>query len=392
MSKTNQPELDVGRIKAINQSLRQFIDRETLVGAVVLVAQHGRVVYAGAKGWADRETGTLMTFGTAFRLASLTKLLTSVAALKLCELGKLALNVPITTWLPEFRPRLPNGTKPDITLKQLLSHTAGFGYSFEMGLNNAYDRAEVSDGMDLSFVTAEEHLRRLASVPLLHAPGTVWRYSLATDVVGFILERATGQPLPTVIAECVTRPLGMNDTAFEPSSDLPIAQAYRDPRGAEIRPVRMEGNDWVDLPTGRLRISTQRIHAHGMWPAGGVGMVGTADDYLKLLESLRLGSGPLLSLESTQLLLSNALGELPVGSRGPGWGFGLGPLVMTDPSCTNQPQGKGTWSWCGVYGNHYWVDPQAGISFIALTNTCVAGAWGNFAESMISNIYSNSIN
>jgi CubicO group peptidase (beta-lactamase class C family) len=388
MSTPNQPELDAGRISAMNQALRQFIDRETLVGAVVLVAQRGRVVYAGAKGWANRETGVAMTRGTGFRLASLTKLLTSVAALRLCELGTLALDAPITRWLPGFRPRLPDGTTPDITLAQLLCHTAGFGYRFEMGLDNAYDRAGVSDGMDLSPVTAAEHLRRLASVPLLHAPGTAWRYSLATDVVGFILERATGQPLPTVIAECVTRPLGMHDTAFEPPPDLPLAQAYRDPRGVETRPARMDDDDWIDLPTGRLRLSTRRVHAHGMWLAGGVGMVGTADDYLKLLESLRMGAGPLLSPESTQLLLANALGALPVGERGPGWGFGLGPLVMTDPARAQQPQGAGTWSWCGVYGNHYWVDPQAGISFIALTNTGVAGAWGDFADSMISTLYS----
>lgn len=398
MNRQNPPELDARRVGALNQALQQFIDRETLVGAVVLVAQRGRVVYAGAKGWANRETGVAMTRGTGFRLASLTKLLTSVAALRLCELGTLALDAPITRWLPGFRPRLPDGSAPAITLAQLLCHTAGFGYGFEMGLDNAYDRAGVSDGMDLSALTAAEHLRRLASVPLLHAPGTAWRYSLATDVVGFILEQATGQPLPAVIAECVTRPLGMNDTAFEPPPDLPLAQAYRDPRGAETRPARMDGDDWIDLPTGRLRLSTRRAYARGMWPAGGVGMVGTADDYLKLLESLRLGGSPLLSSASTRLLLGNALdsafcqaaGALPVGERGPGWGFGLAPLLITDPQLARQPQGAGTWSWCGVYGNHYWVDPQAGISFVALTNTGVAGAWGDFADSMISTLYSKS--
>ena len=90
---------------------------------------------------------------------------------------------------------------------------------------------------------------------------------------------------------------------------------------------------------------------------------------------------------STQLLLSNALGELPVGKRGPGWGFGLRPLVLTDPALAHQPQGAGTWSWCGVYGNHFWVDPLEGISFIALTNTGVAGAWGDFSNSIVYNLY-----
>lgn len=113
-------------------------------------------------------------------------------------------------------------------------------------------------------------------------------------------------------------------------------------------------------------------------------MLGTADDYLRLLECLRLGGAPLLSAVSTERLLNNAIGSITIASRGPGWKFGLGPMILADPAAVRgQQQGVGTWSWCGLYGSHYWVDPVSALSMVVLTNTAVAGAWGEFADTLV---------
>lgn len=324
---------------------------------------------------------------TRFRLASLSKLLTSVTALRLCEMGVLALDAPVTCWLRDFRPRLANGREPVIELRHLLSHTSGLGYGFEQPPGNAYERAGVSDGLDATKISLEENLRRLARLSLLFEPGTGWRYSLGTDVMGAVIEQATGRPLGEAVARWVTRPLGMTGTAFPGIEDCPPepAVAYKD---GPVLPIAIEPDDVLELDGGRARVSSARAFDPDQYPSGGAGMLGTADDYLKLLECLRQGGAPLLSRGSTGRLLGNAIGDARMKSRGPGWTFGLGPAVLTDPAATGHLQGEGTWSWCGLYGSHYWVDPLAGISLVAMTNTAVAGAWGEFADGLVAAIYS----
>ncbi|OCR22292.1 esterase [Pseudomonas syringae] len=378
------PMIDAARVKRLAGVWQEFVESGRIVGGMLLVAERGELRFASARGWADRENRRRVTPDTRFRLASLTKLLTSVAALRLCESGRLSLDEPITRWLLDFRPRLADGAEATITLHHLLSHTAGLSYGFEQSVGNAYERAGVSDGLDHSGFDLQHNLTRLAGVPLLFKPGEAWGYSLATDVVGAIIEQASGMSLPQAIERWVTQPLAMNATEFVATDNQSLAVAYRD---SAREPLRIGRADVLELDSGEARLSATRVTDPQAYPSGGAGLIGTAENYLKLLECLREGGAPLLSLASTASLLGNAIGDLPISNRGPGWKFGLGPMVLTDPGLAKHKQGAGTWSWCGLYGCHYWVDPAAGISLVALTNTAVTGAWGTFADALVDALY-----
>ncbi|EFW84483.1 s C beta-lactamase [Pseudomonas savastanoi pv. glycinea] len=372
-------------VQRVDKVWQRFIDQRRIVGGVLLLARQGRLVYASALGWADREQQIPVTRSTRFRLASLTKLLTSVVVLRLCEQGILDLKTSVTDWLPAFRPRLVSGREPVITLQHLLSHTCGLSYGFEQTPGNAYERAGVSDGLDWVPFDLPENLTRLARLPLLFEPGSAWGYSLGTDVLGAVIEQATGMPLSEAVAKWVTLPLRMDATSFRHDQQLTLASAYKDSVNG---PQRIGDNDVLLLDSGQARLSSARARDAGAYESGGAGMLGTADDYLRLLECLRLGGAPLLSAVSTERLLNNAIGSITIASRGPGWKFGLGPMILADPAAVRgQQQGVGTWSWCGLYGSHYWVDPVSALSMVVLTNTAVAGAWGEFADTLVDALY-----
>ncbi|EKN47030.1 MULTISPECIES: serine hydrolase domain-containing protein [Pseudomonas syringae group] len=377
-------QVDEPAVQRLAEVWQGWVDSGQIVGGVLLVAQGGVLRYVSARGWADRERRVTVTRDTRFRLASLTKLLTSVTALRLCEQGVLGLDAPVTDWLPAFRPRLSDGREPVITLRHLLSHSSGLGYGFEQLPGNTYELAGVSDGLDRVAFDLQENLSRLAKLPLLFEPGTAWGYSLATDVLGAVIEQGTGRGLSQVIDEQVARPLGMASTSFRQDHGR-LARAYKDGAGA---PERIGDGDVLVLESGTARVSSGRVYDAQAYESGGAGMLGTADDYLKLLECLRLDGAPLLNSVSTAALLSNAIGKVTLKGRGAGWTFGLGPVILADPLAAGQRQGAGTWSWCGVYGSHYWVDPVSEISLVVLTNTAVAGAWGRFADALVEAVYS----
>lgn len=376
--------VDQATIKRIDEVWHGAVDQGRIVGGVLLLAQAGELRYAYARGWADREALRPITRNERFRLASLTKLITSVCILRLQEHGLLSIDDAVTRWLPDFTPKLADGSMPIITLRHLLSHTSGLAYGFELPPGNAYEQAGVSDGLDLVAFDQAENLRRLASIPLLFKPGSAWRYSIATDVLGVVIQRATGMTLPEAIEHWVTGPLGMSATGFHEGDPQTLACAYKD--DAHL-PVLINCADELRLETGRASVSACRGGDPYAWPSAGAGMIGSADDYLRLLECLRLGGAPLLTKAATSSLLSNAIGEVQIEGRGPGWKFGLGPMLLTDPQQARHLQGPGSWSWCGIYGCHYWVDPQAAISLVAMTNTAVAGAWGAFPDALIEAIY-----
>lgn len=375
---------DAHALQRVSEQWHRHVDSGQIVGGVLLLAQAGELRYASARGWADREAGRVMQRDTRFRLASLTKLLTSMTALRLCELGMLDVQQPVSDWLGDFRPRLANGREAAITLQHLLSHTSGLSYGFEQPQGNAYQACGVSDGLDNVQLTLEQNLQRLTQVPLLFAPGSAWGYSLATDVLGAVIEKASGLPLAQAIARWVTEPLQMTATGFVDQPERLLARPYKDAPGL---PQAIADHDSLLLDSGLASLSASRAYTADAYASGGAGLLGTADDYLRLLECLRMGGAPLLTPASTAAMLGNALGHLPMASRGPGWGFGLGPAVLTDPTAAGQLQGSGTWGWCGLFGCHYWVDPQAQLSLVVMTNTAVAGAWGALADAIVAAIY-----
>ncbi|MEB1528915.1 serine hydrolase domain-containing protein [Xanthomonas sp. WHRI 7945] len=368
---------------AIDAALRQ----QRLVGAVVLVAHRGSCVYRRAAGWADREAQRPMREDTGFRLASVSKLVVATAALALVAQGRLTLDAPIARWLPWFRPTLADGRVPDISLRQLLSHSAGLGYRFLEPADGAHARAGVSDGMDNSGLSLEDNLRRLAEVPLQYAPGTGWGYSLSIDVAGAVLQAASGQSLPALVRELVTAPLGMHATAFhaEDAASLAVPYVNGDPA-----PHRLgEGEIVAPFADGAgIVFHPSRALDRDAFASAGAGMVGTADDVLRLLETLRSGGAPLLPAS-----LVAEMGRAQAGdfgpADGPGWGYGLGFAVLRDPAPTATPEAPGSWRWGGAYGHAWFVDPARQLSVVALTNTLYEGMSGAFVVELRDAVYAS---
>lgn len=359
---------------------------QRLVGAVVLVARNGEMIHCQAAGFADRETARPMSLDTVFRLASVSKPIVSAAALVLVAQGRLDLDAEITRWLPEFRPRLPDGGPARITARQLLSHTAGLGYRFlEADELGPYALAGVSDGLDASRVSLEENLRRIASVPLRYEPGRGWGYSLASDVLGALIARIHGTPLDQAVSRLVTAPLGMADTGFVARDPQAVAVPYVNDAP---RPHRLAEGERVAAAEGTVGItySPARVFDAGAFPSGGAGMAGTAGDVLRLLEVLRQDGGALLPRDIVgEMGRDQARGlELP---GMPGVGFGLGFSVLRDPRLAGSPESAGTWRWGGAYGHFWFVDREQGLSCVALTNTLFEGMSGRFVGDLRDAVY-----
>lgn len=370
----DQPSLRVRLDRAVDRAIREH----RIVGTVVIVAIDGKVVYHRAAGLADRERKKPMKEDTIFRLASMSKSIVSMAALRLADQGVLHLDDPVTRWIPSFKPTAPDGAPATITIRQLLNHTAGLTYSFLEPANGPYHRAHVSDGLDQPGLSMEENLRRISSVPLAYKPGTGWGYSVADDVLGEIIARATGKPLPVVVKSLVTIPLKMSSTSFSVIDRSRLAAAYAD--GAK-HPVLMTDSQVIPVAGfAGVRYSPTRAFNARSFPSGGAGMVGTSPDYLRLLEEIRTGKHKVLHSQTLASMRSVQTGNLPISVAGPGWGFGYGFSVLKDPALAKTPQSKGTAQWGGAYGGSWFIDPVRRISVVALTNTTFEGMSGKFPK------------
>lgn len=371
------------RIQAVVQ---QALDERRLVGAVVLAARDGALIHRQAAGWADRESRRMMTADALFRLASVSKPIVSTAALALVAQGRLSLDDSLERWLPEFRPRLADGQPARIAVWQLLSHTAGLGYRFfEADANGPYAQAGVSDGMDASGISLAENLRRIASVPLLYEPGTSWGYSLATDVLGALIERVHGEPLDAAVRQLVTGPLGMADTGFVAPDAQRVATAYV---SDEPQPHPLAEGETVSPFEGAvgIRYSPARIFDPQAFPSAGAGMAGTAEDFLRLLEALRQGGGAILPNALIAEMARDRTGDLELPNA-PGFGFGLGFSVLRDRTLAASPESEGTWRWGGAYGHSWFVDRALGLSVVAFTNTLYEGMSGRFVSDLRDAVY-----
>lgn len=365
------PALPSAPDPALAARLDAVIDKaiadQQLVGTVVLIARDGKIVYARGAGLADREAKLPVREDTLFRFASMSKPVVSIAALALVDRGKLTLDDPVTKWLPDFRPKLADGREPTITVRQLITHTSGLTYKFLEPAGGAYHKAEVSDGLAEPGLSADVNLRRLASVPLLHEPGTKWNYSLSIDVLGEVVARAGGGTLPQVVEQLVTRPLGMSTTSFTVTDRARLAWPY----AVATPPVRMTEPHDMSMMGMSVRLSPARIFDPASFPSGGAGLAGTAHDYLRFLEAMRTGGAPILRPETARAAVSDQLGGRGAEFLGPGATFGFGFGVTTDPAAAKSLRGAGAFGWAGIYGTTSWVDPGARLSVVILTN--VAG-------------------
>ncbi|MFJ9024345.1 serine hydrolase domain-containing protein [Streptomyces sp. NPDC102259] len=371
--------LDAKALDRLDQHVAHFVDEGRLPGFLVSVSRGGRVAHLTAHGHRDIAAGLPVEADTLYRIYSMTKPVTSVAALILVEEGRLRLDDPVADHLPAFAEQrvYTGGSGADLTtrpvgqpllVRHLMTHTAGLTFAFyhchpvdalyrEAGLESA-----VLPGSDLAG-TVEAYAR----LPLQFEPGTQWNYSVATNVLGRIIEVVSGRPLDEFIAERIFRPLGMPDAGFQVTDEQAgrLAELYGDADSGGIE--RIPG-----LPLfGRPRFLS-----------GSGGMVATAYDIHRFSELLRrrgeLDGVRLLQPETVDLMTRNhlpggvdlrTLGSRPAHDEpgNDGVGFGLGVSVVTDPSRTQAPSGLGTYGWSGVATTTFWVDPSRDLTVQFLT-------------------------
>ncbi len=362
------------RLARIDAALQGYVDRGEVAGVVGLIARRGQVVYHRSFGHRDIEANAPMSNDVIFRIASMTKPITSVAAMMLWEEGRFQLRDPVSKFLPEFADMdiaVPVGpaesargpfkrvkaTVP-ITIQHLLSHTAGLPNPYR-GLTQPLYR-EVRASLEPGG-TVGDYVQALAKLPLNFEPGERWEYGPATDVVGRLVEVLSGTTLDEYFLERIFRPLGMADTHFYlPRSKLPrFAANYAPTEEGKIklqdRPD--EGSRWVKEP-------------HSYFSGGG-GLVSTAGDYFRF-QQMMLNGGELdgvriLSPRTVRLMTASHTGDMAVWLRGPGSGFGLGYAVTTDIGSSAMPSAKGTFAWGGAFCTWFWVDPEDELIGILMT-------------------------
>ncbi|MDG5495308.1 serine hydrolase domain-containing protein [Niveispirillum sp. BGYR6] len=371
---TAAPAADPAMTARLDQAINQAIASKRIVGTVVLVANEGEIIYHRAAGFADREAARSMREDAIFRLASISKPIVSAAFMRLVEDQTVDLDDPVTKWLPDFRPRMANGDEPSITLRQLLTHMSGLSYRFLEPAGSPYHRLNVSDGMDQPGLGLDENLHRLGQAPLAFHPGDGWRYSLGIDVLGAVIEKATGERLPDLVRARVTGPLEMRDTGFVVTDPSRLATPYAD--GAP-EPIRMTDGIFVALWNAGANFAPSRALNLASYASGGAGMVGTAGDVLRFLETIRTGGGSILLPATVAAMMRDQVGP-KAQTQGPGWGFGYGWAVLNDPASAGTPQSAGTIQWGGAYGHSWFVDPARKLTVIALTNTAFEGMSGAF--------------
>lgn len=365
---------------SLSQRVDAVIDaalEKRIVGCVVLVHEGGKGVYARAAGFADREAGTPVREDTIFRLASVTKPIVAAAALKIMDLGLLSLDDPVTKYLPFFTMRAPNGSRPAITIRHLLTHTSGI----------AYDKlpADVTRGLDPKpLFPLEENLRRLARSELAFLPGENWAYGMGIDVLGGVIGAINGDisDVEAVARRYVLDPLGMSDTRFTVTDPARLAVPYGD--GDPI-PFRMGEPQLIMSPFGGSNVmSPKRIFERAAAQAGGSGMAGTAGEFMKLLDAIV--GGDFLKPATRVAAFSNQVGSFLTGRRA-GEQFGYLGAVITDAKAAGWPK-DGIIRWGGIWGNNWVVDPETGTILVAYTNTMWEGSDGRFRDDLRDAVFS----
>ena len=370
--------------------LRQQIEQQRVIGiAAQVVRRNGEILYAGAAGRRDPNApDPIQPETTLFRLASMTKPITGAAVLMLAEAGQLSLDDPVSRFLPDFQAlqvqSRPGHTVPALsppTVRDLLRHTSGLSYRFMNvpGIVDAYERLGIDDGLADPQLTLEENLYRLARAPLQAQSGTRWGYGLSFDVLGAVVKQVTGQQLDAFVREHIALPLGMASLTFHvsPAEVGRIASPMMVAERGGLRPI--VSGDAVPFPVtgGRILFDPERAFSPDAYPSGGSGATATLADYVRfalfLLNNGELGGVRLLRPETVSAMAAAQTGGLVIDLAGPGYDFGYGVAVLTDPILAKTRQPRGAYGWSGVYGTGLSVDPATGIAVVVMTQSAVEG-------------------
>ena len=371
--------LSSSRLDRVADYLKKYVDSGKLPGYLVVVSRHGQPVYLHRYGLRDVEAQTLVEEDTIFRIYSMSKPITSVAVMSLYERGLFQLDTPVAAFIPAFEDlavfqagdrdhyrTVP--AKRAMTIRDLLTHTSGLTYGF-MNVHpvDAMYRARGVEG-SRSQGTLKAMVEKLGELPLLFSPGTRWSYSVATDVLGYLVEVLSGMTLHAYLAEHIFTPLGMTDTSFFVPPD---------------KVSRFSAN--YDCYEGGMRLADSPTDSPYCRPAsflsGGGGLVSTASDYLRFTQMLRnkgaLNGERILGRKTVEFMTINHLpNNNDLGSMGQkvfsempfdGIGFGLGFSVLLDPAKGNIIGSPGEYAWGGAASTAFWIDPVEDMSVIFLT-------------------------
>ena len=376
--------LSAKQLERISTTTRQFIDEERLAGAVTVVARRGKVAYFEAYGMMDVETNKSMQKDTIFRIYSMTKPIAAAAVMMLCEEGKLELDVPASVYLPELgglkvakdadaeRLALVEADR-DVTVQDLMRHTAGFpGAARYMAGQTAVDKYYRKVGLHrLHECNLQEMVARLGKIPLLYQPGSKWHYSIAADVLGRLIEVASGQTFDVFLAERVFQPLGMHDTGFY----VPVEKIDR--FAGMYGPKPDGGLQTIDAPEGGTgNISKTSFIQKPKFLSAGGGLVSTAADFARFCLMLS-GRGTfagkrLIKAESVELMTRNHLPKhlIPLDkkpeARYAGLGFGLGVSVRVQETDWVPASQVGEYGWIGGTSTEFWISPRDELVAITL--------------------------
>ena len=390
---TAKPEtvgMSTERLGRIPVAMQRYVDKKLVPGVVTLVARNGKVVHLEAVGAKYPETGAVMTTDTIFRIASMTKPITSVALMMLFEEGHFLLSDPVSKWIPEFADpkvaiRLPLeeqrsetynlGGAPiklipanrPISVRHILTHTAGFGGQPRGISGEEWIKISQKQKPD---ETIGDFVKRYAKVPLNHQPGEVWDYSRATCVVGHLVEILSGMTLDEFFKERIFKPLDMVDSHFY------LPKEKLDRFAACYTPGKDLAIQCIDAPTAESRF-VKEPHTYFM---GSGGLVSTARDYFRFYQMLlnggELDGARILGRKTIELMTRNHVGDLTVWLPGPWMGFGLGFGVVRDTEHMNTltslhqgpaPWSVGSYSWGGAFCTFAWVDPREKLIGIVMT-------------------------
>jgi len=358
------------RLARIAPAMQRYIDEQLVPGTVTAIMRRGKLVHLEVQGDMDVASGTAMQRDTLFRIASMTKPIASAALMMLWEEGHFQLRDPVAKFLPEFTDPLVSTTgdvsaatgelvpaQRPIQIRDMLTHTAGLANRY-IGNGAFYSEHMAARPADADLDTYSRHL---AELPLVYQPGSQWQYSVATDIVGRLVEVMSGMSLDDFLRERMFKPLDMTDTHFfvEPAKADRLAVQYRP--GDDERIVMQDpgGKDsrWVSGPKLLFR--------------GAGGLVSTVDDYLRfqqmMLNGGELDGERLLSPATVSLMIDNHVGDLPVWLGGPGMGFGLGYGVVVDRGAAATPLSEGAAYWGGAYCTISWLDPEQDLVAVLMT-------------------------
>ncbi len=361
------------RLARLDAGMKKEVDDQKVAGLVTLLERHGKIIDYKAYGKLDVRKPDAMQKDSIFRIYSMTKPVTGVAMMMLYEEGKWQINDPVARYIPEFAhlkvytgknedgsPKLEDAHR-SMTMRELMTHTAGLGYV--LSANNPVDKMIIDQNVLNAGAPLQTMINGLAKIPLLAQPGTRWSYSIAVDVQGYLIEKFSGESFADFARKRIFEPLGMRDTGFYVPQDklARLAQVHTG-AGANLA-VDTNRPDPAVVPQGA---------------SGGGGLFSTAIDYARFCQMLlnggELNGHRLLAPRTVEMMRTNIVNPEPLKTMPPGTGWGMDFQIVTDAAAAGEAVSTGTYSWFGIAGTWFWIDPVKDLAFVGMVQHQNLGA------------------